>query len=65
MRAAQALSLLRPRLAVPIHWGTFAPGWPGARPASEEPVRAFERHAAELAPDVQVRVLAQGQALDL
>ena len=65
MRAAQALTLLRPRLAVPIHWGTFVPGWPRARPPLDAPVRAFERHAAELAPDVQVRVLAQGRALDL
>ncbi len=27
LRAAQALKLLKPRIAIPIHWGTFAPLW--------------------------------------
>ena len=65
-RAAEALRLLRPRVAVPIHWGTLAPVWPGGAGASPgEPVRAFRRHARELAPAVEVRVLARGCSLRL
>jgi L-ascorbate metabolism protein UlaG (beta-lactamase superfamily) len=59
-RAAQALQLLRPRTAVPIHWGTFSPL---RRPTSSDPPEAFRRHAAELAPDVEVRILEPGAAL--
>ena len=63
-RAAEAARLLQPRLAVPIHWGTLRPlnerADPGARPAEE-----FRRHAAELAPDVAVRILEPGETLEL
>jgi L-ascorbate metabolism protein UlaG (beta-lactamase superfamily) len=67
-RAAEALALLRPRIAVPIHWGTYYPvhstrlRLPGFL---TEPVREFERSAAELAPDVEVRVLPVGGELAL
>ena len=60
VRAAQALRLLRPRLAVPIHWGTFSPL---RRITSVDPPEAFRRQAAELAPDVDVRILEPGAAL--
>jgi L-ascorbate metabolism protein UlaG (beta-lactamase superfamily) len=66
--AAKALALLRPRIAVPIHWGTYYPmqstRW---KPPAflTEPVREFERHAAELAPDVEVLVLEVGELLTL
>jgi len=61
LRAAQALRLLRPRLAVPIHWGTLSPLWRRAAPGSlAEPALAFRRHARELAPSVEVRVLPPG-----
>jgi L-ascorbate metabolism protein UlaG (beta-lactamase superfamily) len=60
IRAAQALQLLRPRVAVPIHWGTFSP-W--NQNTSADPPEAFLRHAAELAPQVEVRILAPGAAL--
>jgi L-ascorbate metabolism protein UlaG (beta-lactamase superfamily) len=60
LRAAQALQLLRPRIAVPIHWGTFSP-W--NQSTSAEPPEAFRRHAAELAPIVDVRILEPGSAL--
>ncbi len=62
-RAAEALRLLRPRIAVPVHWGTFRTPFaprPGDRPAVE-----FARAAAELAPEVDVRVLAIGETLAL
>jgi L-ascorbate metabolism protein UlaG (beta-lactamase superfamily) len=59
-RAARALQLLQPRLAVPIHWGTLS--LPN-RPVSAEPAEAFRRAAAELAPDVDVHVLEPGAEL--
>jgi L-ascorbate metabolism protein UlaG (beta-lactamase superfamily) len=58
-RAARALGLLRPRVAVPIHWGTLAPIWWRAG-SSTEPALAFLRHARQVAPFVEVRVLAPG-----
>ena len=60
LRAAKALQLLRPRVAVPIHWGTFSP-W--NQSTSADPPEAFLRHAAELAPQVEIRILAPGAAL--
>lgn len=66
LRAARALTMLRPTLAVPIHWGTFTPFWLGGGPSSpEDVVGAFERHARELAPSTQVCVLGPGGTLDL
>lgn len=66
-RAARAVALLRPRLAVPIHWGTLYPiGLAGSRPAPlREPPRAFAAQVAELAPEVTVRVLEPGSSLEL
>jgi L-ascorbate metabolism protein UlaG (beta-lactamase superfamily) len=65
--AAEALRLLRPLLAVPIHWGTYAPlGFGRLQTALlADPVTAFCRHAAELAPEVDVRVLGLGGTLRL
>ncbi len=67
-RAAEALALLRPRVAVPIHWGTYYPVQATRLrlPAFlREPVWTFERLAAELAPEVEVRVLEVGGELAL
>ena len=66
-RAAAALRLLRPRLAVPIHWGTYYPLWPGrSLPAFlTEPIKAFRWYAEELAPSVGLRVLPVGGRLEL
>jgi L-ascorbate metabolism protein UlaG (beta-lactamase superfamily) len=66
--AAEALTLLRPRMAVPIHWGTYYPvqstRW--KTPSFlREPVLEFQRWAAELAPEVDVRVLQVGDELKL
>lgn len=64
LRAAKALALLRPRIAVPIHWGTYyPPSLALVRPGrATGPPAAFVRHAAHLAPDVDVRVLQPGEA---
>jgi L-ascorbate metabolism protein UlaG (beta-lactamase superfamily) len=66
-RAADALQLLRPRLAVPIHWGTYYPLGPRrSLPAFlTEPVEDFRRYAEELAPSVELRVLPLGGRLEL
>jgi L-ascorbate metabolism protein UlaG (beta-lactamase superfamily) len=62
-RAAEALELLRPRVAIPIHWGTFHVGLRRPRHGPlTEPSRAFAREAARRAPDVQVRILTPGEA---
>src|SRR4051794_17819651 len=67
LAAARAAALLRPQIAVPIHWGTFFPiGL--ARSLGDllvEPPLDFARHAAELAPAVEVRILARGETLAL
>jgi L-ascorbate metabolism protein UlaG (beta-lactamase superfamily) len=55
--AAEALALLRPALAVPIHWGTYRRI---AHRVAGDPAREFGEHAARLAPDVRVVVLAPG-----
>jgi L-ascorbate metabolism protein UlaG (beta-lactamase superfamily) len=65
-RAAEALRLLRPRVAVPIHWGTYRRIGLSREPgALREPAESFARLARELAPDVDVRVLPVGGTLDL
>ena len=66
LRAAQALRLIRPRAAVPIHWGTY---WPHAmgRVFPErlvEPPAAFVEYASELAPDVRMLPTAVGDVVE-
>ena len=64
VRAAEALTLLEPKVAIPIHWGTFL-SMRLRRPAAgalTEPARQFASEAAALAPGVDVRVLAPGEA---
>ena len=66
-QAARAIALLRPAIAVPIHWGTFLP-WRADRTHAQllvEPARAFAEHAARLAPGVRVQVPAPGEWLAL
>jgi L-ascorbate metabolism protein UlaG (beta-lactamase superfamily) len=66
-RAAEALRLLEPRAAVPIHWGTYSllTKRPPTQAAARAPAEEFERLAAELAPNVDVHVLAFGETFDL
>jgi L-ascorbate metabolism protein UlaG (beta-lactamase superfamily) len=63
--AAEALQLLRPLLAVPIHWGTYAPLGLGRFQSAvlTDPVTAFRRQTAELAAEVEVHVLRPGETL--
>lgn len=66
-RAAQATAILRPALAIPIHWGTFYPaGLKRVMPAPfKSPGAAFVEAAARLAPDIPVRILPPGETIDL
>jgi L-ascorbate metabolism protein UlaG (beta-lactamase superfamily) len=61
-RAARAAALIRPRVAIPIHWGTLGLPLGIARPPdAQRPAREFEALAADVAPDVEVRVLIPGE----
>jgi L-ascorbate metabolism protein UlaG (beta-lactamase superfamily) len=67
LQAAQAVALLAPRVAIPIHWGTFLP-LGGTRRHGDllfDPPRLFARHVERLAPDVQVRILEPGEQVML
>jgi L-ascorbate metabolism protein UlaG (beta-lactamase superfamily) len=66
--AAEAIRRLRPRVAVPIHWGTYRPIHLGLRiePAfMRHPSVAFVAEAAAAAPDVEIRVLRPGESTEL
>ncbi len=60
-RAAEAVRILQPQVAVPIHWGTLAPI---GRVPDPEPPHEFARRVADLAPDVDVRIVEPGETLD-
>ncbi|GHF44860.1 MBL fold metallo-hydrolase [Streptomyces griseosporeus] len=62
-RAAQALALLGPRSAVPVHYGTYWPiGLDAVRPHEfHAPGTEFVRLAAVHAPEVAVHLLGHGE----
>ena len=62
--AAEAVRRLRPRVAVPIHWGTLKPIYrrtPYSGGAPEE----FAARVGEVAPEVEVRILRVGESCEL
>lgn len=65
--AARAAAVLRPSVAVPIHWGTLSPlglhGVMGHR--FHAPGPAFAEAVARLAPGVTVHVLAPGASMPM
>jgi L-ascorbate metabolism protein UlaG (beta-lactamase superfamily) len=61
-RAAEAVRLLQPRTAIPIHWGTLARI---GRVPDPEPPHEFARRVSEVAGDVDVKILAPGESFDL
>ena len=64
--AARALTLLRPRIAVPIHWGTYRRiGMARDPELLRAPAEKFASLAGALAPEVDVRVLPVGGSLPL
>lgn len=67
-RAAEAVAKLRPRVAIPIHWGTYSPIHMSIRRAPEFlelPPAAFALAAERVAPEVEIRVLRPGESADL
>ena len=66
-RAVEALGLIRPRIAIPIHFGLLRPLGLGHLDLTylAKPGDLFARLAAEAAPEVEVRILAPGQSLVL
>jgi L-ascorbate metabolism protein UlaG (beta-lactamase superfamily) len=73
-RAAEAVAMLRPRIAVPVHWGTLAvaglprlPGRIGARMRRllVEPPRRFAAAVAAAGGSTQVLVAEPGEAVPL
>ncbi len=65
--AARTLPLLRPKVAVPIHWGTLLPyGLERSHGRLlHEPVQEFCRHAERIAPEVRVVVPAIGVPVEV
>jgi len=65
--AARALAVIKPRYAVPIHWGTLHPvGFRWMRPSTRiDPPHQFAQLARRLAPDTVVRVMPVGSSLEV
>jgi L-ascorbate metabolism protein UlaG (beta-lactamase superfamily) len=65
--AADAAALIRPRVVIPIHWGTLVRN--DMRDQAEEflaaPAREFAAAVAELAPAVEAVVLEPGESFEL
>ena len=66
-RAAEALRLLQPREAVPIHWGTYSvvTGRRASDAEARAPAEEFARSRRSSRPNVGIRVLAPGESLTL
>jgi L-ascorbate metabolism protein UlaG (beta-lactamase superfamily) len=67
-RAAEAVARIRPKLVVPIHWGTYFPihlGLKGKPGFVDLPPLEFLAAMKETSPDVDVKVLNPGEGLDL
>ena len=52
LQAAKALSLLKPKFAIPMHFGTF--------PILDQSADTFVTKAGEMAPGVSIEVLNPG-----
>jgi len=62
--AARAAALIAPRVAIPIHWGTYERiGMDTGHRAA--PARRFCDQLSELSPEVAAELLAPGEALDV
>jgi L-ascorbate metabolism protein UlaG (beta-lactamase superfamily) len=64
--AAEMVALLRPRVVVPIHWGTYLPlGFGREHALLREPARAFATAVHESSPAVDLALLQPTQSLEL
>jgi L-ascorbate metabolism protein UlaG (beta-lactamase superfamily) len=65
LRAAEAVALIRPQMAVPIHWGTLR-AWGAQRGLDPlAPTRAFAHEVGRVAPATEVRVVLPGHRIEL
>ncbi|MEX1343587.1 MAG: MBL fold metallo-hydrolase [Candidatus Limnocylindrales bacterium] len=67
MGAARAVAVIKPRVAIPIHWGTLHPvGLSWMRPSTRiDPPHQFAQLVRRMAPDTTVRVLPNGGSLSI
>ena len=63
-RAARAVEMIRPRLAIPIHWGTYAAPIYRIEDLSAPP-REFAELVAARTPEVEVTILKPGDSTEL
>jgi L-ascorbate metabolism protein UlaG (beta-lactamase superfamily) len=65
--AAQLAAAIRPRIVIPIHWGTLLRIGldPRREELLEQPLREFASSLARLAPDVELRGLQPGASTSL
>lgn len=64
LESAEALLRLKPKAAIPIHWGTYCPvilDWFKPNFLSQPPLD-FQRFAADIAPEVRIKILMPGQS---
>jgi L-ascorbate metabolism protein UlaG (beta-lactamase superfamily) len=61
-RAAEAVALLRPRVVIPIHWGTLRPRHARLGEWFSTPAVDFAAQVAAVAPESEVRVLRPGES---
>jgi len=63
--AARAAAMIQPRIAVPIHWGSYRPLTMRQREPADAPALRFAARLEQLAPGVSAKILQVGDALDL
>jgi L-ascorbate metabolism protein UlaG (beta-lactamase superfamily) len=65
--AAKAVALIGPRVAIPVHWGTFMRIGLARRRRERlnDAPHLFAEQVASLAPEVEVRILRPGQGTSL
>ena len=61
--AARAASMIMPRVAVPIHWGSYQRLLMRKAKGRNAPAQRFAAQVRQLAPSVTVKVLQPGEAL--
>jgi L-ascorbate metabolism protein UlaG (beta-lactamase superfamily) len=66
-QAAQAVALVQPQVAIPMHWGTYLPYGSYRRHSRllATPGPAFAEHVARLSPQTRVEVLEPGGVVEL
>src|SRR5262245_34768606 len=63
--AARATALIKPAIAVPVHWGTMRSVGARADRGTHAPALAFAEAVAAHAPSTDVRILAPGESMAL